>query len=36
MATAQAGRAQSGGTSGRIPTPLLNALIDLLQKKAQP
>jgi len=36
MATAQAGRAQSSGTSERIPTPLLNALIDLLQKRAQP
>jgi hypothetical protein len=36
MATAQAGRAQSSGTSERIPTPLLNALIALLQKRAQP
>jgi hypothetical protein len=36
MATAQAGRAQSSRTSERIPTPLLNALIALLQKRAQP
>jgi len=36
MATAQAGRAQSGGAGNRLPTPLLNALIDLLQKRTQP
>ena len=36
MATAQAGRAQSGGAGNRIPTLLQNALIDLLQKRAQP
>jgi len=36
MATAQASRGQSSGTSERIPTPLLNALIALLQKRAQP
>jgi hypothetical protein len=36
MATALAGRGQSSGTSERIPTPLLNALIALLQKRAQP
>ena len=36
MATAQARRAQSGGAGNRVPTPLLNALIDLLQKRAQP
>jgi len=36
MATAQARGAQSGGASNRVPTPLLNALIDLLQERAQP
>jgi hypothetical protein len=36
MATAQARGAQSGGAGNRVPTPLLNALIDLLQKRAQP
>ena len=34
MATQQAG-GQSDGSNNRIPTPLLRALIDLLQKKAQ-
>jgi len=36
MATAQARGAQSGGAGNRVLTPLLNALIDLLQKRAQP
>jgi len=36
MATAQARGAQSGGASNRVPTPLLNALIDLLQERGQP
>lgn len=36
MATAQASGTQTGGIRGRIPTPLLNALIELLQKRAQP
>jgi uncharacterized membrane protein YgcG len=34
MATAQAG-GQSGNSNNQIPTPLLKALIDLLQKKVQ-
>lgn len=36
IATLQAGRTQSGGASSQIPTSLLNALIELLQKKVQP
>jgi hypothetical protein len=36
MATAQARGAQSGGAGNRVPTPLLNALIDLLKKRVQP
>ncbi len=36
IATLQAGSTQSGGTSSQIPTSLLDALIELLQKKVQP
>ena len=36
IVTLQAGGTQSGGTSIQIPTSLLNALIELLQKKVQP
>jgi hypothetical protein len=36
IATLQAGSNQSGGASIQIPTSLLNALIELLQKKVQP
>jgi hypothetical protein len=35
MATAQARGTPSARTRGRIPTPLLNALIELLQERAQ-
>lgn len=35
IATLQAGGTQSGGASSQTPTPLLKALIDLLQKKVQ-
>jgi len=36
IATLQASGTQSGGASSQIPTSLLNALIELLQKKIQP
>ncbi len=36
IATAQARRAQSGGFSNRLPQPLLDALIKLLQNKVNP
>jgi hypothetical protein len=36
IATLQASRGNFSQTSGRIPTALLNALIDLLQKRSQP
>ena len=35
IATLQAGRTGSSTRSGRVPTALLNALIDLLQKRSQ-
>jgi hypothetical protein len=36
IATLQAGRGNFSQSSGRIPTALLNALIDMLQKRSQP